>query len=82
MQYAITLLNVTITILLAINKQILKCSQFCLSAAIMLLKYNSKLSKCDSTVFCDMFIAQVHNAMMIKKTIYCAALRGADISSQ
>ena len=45
MQYAITLLNVVITILLAINKQILKCTQFFLSAdfTIMLLKYNTML---------------------------------------
>ena len=31
MRYAITLLNVAITILLAINEQILKCTNFCLS---------------------------------------------------
>ena len=41
MQYVITLLNAAI--LLAINKQILKCTQFCHSAAIMLLKDNTVL---------------------------------------
>ena len=43
MRYAITLLNVAIMILFAINKQILKCTQCCLSAAIMLLKYSTVL---------------------------------------
>ena len=43
MRYAITLLNVAITVLFAINKQILKCTQCCLSAAVMLLKYNTVL---------------------------------------
>ena len=33
MQYTITLLNAAIMTLLEINKQILKCTQFCLPAA-------------------------------------------------
>ena len=37
MRYAITLLNVAITILLAINEQILKCTNFCLSAGKILI---------------------------------------------
>ena len=37
MRYAITLLNVAITILLAIHEQILKCTNFCHSAAKILI---------------------------------------------
>ena len=37
MRYVITLLNVAITILLVINEQILKCTNFCLSAAKILI---------------------------------------------
>ena len=37
MGYAITLLNIAITILLVLNKQIVKCTNFCISAALSIL---------------------------------------------